>query len=59
MYATVAVVLSELDGIFTLKEEQGMTFEAFFSSKYVFTLFPIGFAESSVVGASQHLTRGQ
>lgn len=42
MDAVVAAVLSKLDGIFILKEEQRMTPKAFLSIKDVFTLLLTG-----------------
>lgn len=41
-FAFVAVlsILSELDGIFILKEEQRKTLEVFFGGRHVFTLLP-------------------
>lgn len=46
--AAVTAVLSELDGIFTLKEEQRMTLKAFFSEKDILSLLPTGFSKSLV-----------
>lgn len=48
-YAAIATVSSELDGIFTLNEQHGKAFSAFFSGKQCCFALPLtGFGKSSM-----------
>lgn len=46
--AGMAAVLSEVDGVFTLKEEQRATLKAFLGGKDIFALLHTSFDRSSV-----------
>lgn len=46
--AAVFAVVPELDGLFTVKEEQRTVLKAFLRGNNVFTLLPTGFGQSSV-----------
>lgn len=61
MDASISCSLSELDGIFTLKEDQKKILEAFLGGKHVFTLPPV-FGKSLVslwqIAAKQKMRLG-